>query len=196
MQPNKVGSLIHSLRLEQHLTQKQLANQMNISDKTISKWERGLGLPDVSLIPTLTKLLGVDIANLLEGEIAVNDFVNGNLKNTTYFVCPTCHNISFCTGNAKISCCGKKLLPLNMKKATAKDIHALKIESLENDWYITSSHPMTKTHYISFLAFVKGDVLQIIKLYPEWNIDVRIQKNGHGMLVWYCIKHGLFYQIV
>ena len=194
MHPNKVGNLIHTLRVEQHLTQKQLADQMNLSDKTISKWERGLGLPDVSLIPELTTILGVEIANLLDGELISNDFVNGNLKNTAYFVCPTCHNISFCTGNANVSCCGKKLLPLHMKKPQ-KD-HALKIEPIENDWYISSAHPMTKAHYISFLSFVKGDSMQILKQYPEWNLNVRIPKNGHGLLVWYCTKHGLFYQLV
>lgn len=194
MQPNKVGNLIHTLRLEKHFTQKQLADHMNLSDKTISKWERGLGLPDVSLIPQLTTLLGVEIANLLEGDLDTNDFVNGNLKNTSYFVCPTCHNISLCTGNANVSCCGKKLLPLPMKKAAKADL--LTVTSLENDWYITSTHPMEKTHYISFLAFIKGDCIPFIKQYPEWNLSVRIQKSGHGMLVWYCTKHGLFYQLL
>lgn len=194
MQSNNVGNLIHTLRIGQHLTQKQLADQMHISDKTISKWERGLGLPDVSLIPKLTTILGVEIANLLDGELISNDFVNGNLKNTTYFVCPTCHNISLCTGNARVSCCGKKLLPLHMKKAPKE--HTLTIEPMENDWYISSTHPMTKAHYISFLAFVKGDSIQIRKLYPEWNLNIRIPQSGHGLLVWYCTMHGLFYQLI
>lgn len=47
---NKVGALIRSLRLDKQMTQKQLADRMNISDKTVSKWERGLGMPEISLI--------------------------------------------------------------------------------------------------------------------------------------------------
>lgn len=55
---------------------------------------------------------------------------------------------------------------------------------------------MTKTHYISFVAFVTGDRIQIIKQYPEWNLNVRFPKSGHEMLIWYCTEHGLFYQLL
>ena len=61
MDCKKVGSLILELRKEKNMTQKQLADLMNISDKTISKWERGLGCPDISLIPDLAQIFGVNI---------------------------------------------------------------------------------------------------------------------------------------
>jgi DNA-binding XRE family transcriptional regulator len=109
MQNGKVGNLIRMLRLEQNMTQKQLADKMNISDKTVSKWERGFGLPDISIIPVLSDLLGIGTQNLLVGDMTPNDFVGGNMKNTKYFVCPICHSITLCTGQAEVSCCGKKL---------------------------------------------------------------------------------------
>lgn len=194
MEHNKVGALIRSLRMEQHLTQKQLADRMHLSDKTVSKWERGQGLPDISLITELSKLLGVELQSLLEGEVAANDFVNGNMKNTRYFVCPKCHNITLCTGTAEVTCCGKKLTALKAEKAAENE--KLHVEMVENEWFISSNHPMAKDHYISFLAFVTGERIQIIKQYPEWNLSVRVQKRGHEMLLWYCTQHGLFYQLI
>lgn len=194
MDCSKTGKLIWGLRKEKGLTQKQLADAMNISDKTVSKWERGLGCPDVSLIPQLADLLGIEIGTLLSGDISQNDFVGGNMKNTKYYVCPECHNITLCTGAAEVSCCGKKLTVQEMKKAD--DTEKLSVEVVEDDWYITSDHPMAKEHYISFVAFAAGDRIQIYKQYPEWNLSLRIPKRGHGMLIWYCVEHGLFYQLL
>ncbi|MCI1821740.1 MAG: helix-turn-helix domain-containing protein [Megasphaera sp.] len=194
MQNTKVGNIIRTLRQACSMTQKQLADRMNISDKTVSKWERGLGCPDISLIPELSDILGVDTQKLLIGDITPNDFVGGNMKNTTYYVCPICHNISLCTGKAEISCCGKKLTAQVMKKAVLNE--KLSVQVIEDDWNITSLHPMTKMHYISFVAFVTGGSIYLIKQYPEWDLNVRIHKRGHGMLIWYCTEHGLFYQLV
>ena len=60
----KIGNLIYTLRKEKQLTQLQLAERMNISDKTVSKWERGLGCPDISLLPDLSKILEVNLEEL------------------------------------------------------------------------------------------------------------------------------------
>ena len=194
MQNSKVGSIIRALRLEHHMTQKQLADKMNLSDKTISKWERGLGMPDISLIPELSGLLGINIMNLLSGDMTPNDFVGGNMNNTKYFVCPTCQNITLCTGEALVSCCGKKLEALPLKKA--EEDERLSVQVVEDDWYISSEHPMDKEHYISFVALASGDRIQIIKQYPEWNLHVHVPKRGHGMLIWYSTDQGLLYQLL
>lgn len=194
MQNSKVGNIIRTLRQERNMTQKQLADKMNISDKTVSKWERGLGCPDISLIPELSDLLEVDTQRLLVGDMTPNDFVGGNMKNTKYYVCSICHNISLCTGEAEVSCCGKKLTLQTLKKA--EESEKLSVQVIEDDWYITSVHPMTKKHYISFVAFATGDCIHLIKQYPEWDLNVRIPKRGHGMLIWYCTEHGLFYRLV
>ena len=194
MDCKKVGSLILELRKEKNMTQKQLADLMNISDKAISKWERGLGCPDISLIPKLAQIFGVNIDILLSGEINSNDVVGGNMNKLKFYVCTQCGNMMTATGNAQISCCGKKLESLEAKKVD--DNHKLIVEPVEDELYVTTEHDMTKEHYISFVAYVKGDRALILKQYPEWNMQFRFRKSGHGKLYFYCVNHGLFYQIV
>ena len=190
----KTGLLIRDLRTKMGMTQKSLADLMNISDKTVSKWERGMGLPDVSLLVELSQIFGVNVDILLTGSMNVSDEKGVNMKNAKYYVCPECRNLVFATGDAEISCCGRKLTALEMKKAEPDE--KLSVEIIENDWYITTSHPMTKEHYISFVAFATGEKIEMIKTYPEWDMNVRIQKRGHGKLVWYCTNHGIFYQLI
>ena len=57
MDYEKIGGLIRSLRTQQALTQLQLAGRIGVSDKAVSKWERGQGCPDVSLLPRLAQIL-------------------------------------------------------------------------------------------------------------------------------------------
>ncbi|WP_040224985.1 helix-turn-helix domain-containing protein [Bhargavaea cecembensis] len=192
MESDKVGRLIADLRKEKGFTQKELADRMNLSDRTISKWERGQGMPDVSLLPELSALLGVNIEELLGGELAVNEFVGGNMKKSSYFVCPSCNNIVMSTGSATVSCCGRKLEALEPKKAT--DEEKLIVSEVDGEWFISSDHPMEKEHYISFVAFAEGGQVRILKQYPEWEMQARLPKRRHGMLLWYCTQHGLFYQ--
>lgn len=194
MDNSKTGKLILALRKEKQMTQKELAEQLGVTDKAISKWERGLGCPDVSLLPELSAFFGVNMEELLSGDLAADDPNGGNMKNTRFYVCPICSNISVCTGNASVSCCGRKLEQLTPKKAEMPQ--CLLVEVIEEDWFITSDHAMTKDEYISFLAFVTGDRLQLIKQYPEWDLQVRIPKRGHGMLIWYSTKDGLLYQLL
>ncbi|PIC57861.1 MULTISPECIES: helix-turn-helix domain-containing protein [Sporosarcina] len=194
MDTSKVGEVIYNLRKEKGFTQKQLADQMNISDRTISKWERGYGCPDVTLLSSLSTLLGVNIENILDGELLSNEFIGGNMKKSKYFVCPSCHNIVLATGDITISCCGRKLEALEAKKAS--EAEKLTIEEVDNEHFISSDHPMTKDHYISFIAFATGDQVQIIKQYPEWSFQTRLPKRKHGTLLWYDTQLGLYYQFI
>lgn len=194
MDCSKIGELIRTIRMENQMTQKQLADQMNISDKTISKWERGLGCPDVSLLPELSSILGVNIEELLTGDLNMNDINNGNLKKTRFYVCPDCGNIMTSSGEVAISCCGRKLEALEAVKA--EGAHKMVVDTIEGEWYIETEHEMVKEHYISFIAFVTGDKMILVKQYPEWGIHVRIPKFGHGILYTYCTKHGLTYQYI
>ncbi|QJA07741.1 helix-turn-helix domain-containing protein [Romboutsia sp. CE17] len=194
MDCKKIGKLILELRKDKNMTQKQLADLMNISDKTISKWERGLGCPDISLLPDLAQILGVNVDKILEGEINSNELAGGNMNKIKFYVCPQCNNLVTSTGEIDISCCGKKIEALSASKAD--DNHKLNIEPVEDELYITSNHDMKKDHYISFVAYVKGDRVLIVKQYPEWNLQVRFRKQGHGKLYFYCVNHGLYYQII
>jgi len=194
MDCNKIGKLIYHLRKEKDMTQKQLADLMNISDKTISKWERGLGCPDVSLLPELSQILGVNIEEILLGKIELNEMIGGNMKKLKFYVCPQCNNFMTATGDAHISCCGKRLEALVAEKANEQ--HLLNIEPVEDEFYVSYSHEMRKEHYISFVAYVTGDKVFIVKQYPEWNMQFRFHKLGHGKLYWHCSNHGLFYQLI
>ncbi|NLW88819.1 MAG: helix-turn-helix domain-containing protein [Clostridiaceae bacterium] len=194
MDYRKIGGLILSLRKEKGLTQRQLAECLNVSDKAISKWERGMGCPDVSLLPSIAEIFGVDLESILKGTLSENAIEGGNMKKLKFYVCPTCGNFITGISEASISCCGKKLAPLVAKKA--QESEKLSVEHIENDYFISSDHPMTKEHYISFVALLTGDSVMIRKQYPEWDLSTRIPRFGHGILYWHCVDHGLFYQPV
>ena len=190
----KVGKLLYDLRKEKNMTQKQVAELMNIIDKTISKWERGLGCPDVSLLPELSQIFGVSIDGILSGELNQNPVVGGNMRRLKFFVCSQCGNIMTATGDATVSCCGKTLEALVPQKA--EDGHLLSIEPVEDELYVTSDHEMTKGHYITFIAYVTGDTVILGKQYPEWNLQFHFHKRKHGKLFYYCSNHGLYYQVI
>lgn len=186
----KVGNLIKKLRKEKNMTQKQLSDEMNISDKTISKWERGLGCPDVSLLGELSKIFKVNIDKILSGEMDCNMLNGGNMKKIKFYACPTCGNITTSLGEAEISCCGRILAPLTPKKCDEE--HNIKIENIDNELYITFSHEMTKEHYISFVAYVTYDRVYFVKLYPEQGGEVRLPLSYKGKILLYCNNHGLY----
>jgi len=190
MDCNKVGKLIYGLRKEKGLTQKQLADTMNISDRTISKWERGLGCPDVSLLQELSKVLKVNIEKILSGDLEPNDADGGNVKRIKFYVCPNCANIITTTGEAEVSCCGRKLAALIPKPSDEK--HCLTVETVEDDYYITFAHEMNKAHYISFVAHVSSDRILLVKLYPEQSGEVRFPKMYGGKIYFGCSQHGLW----
>lgn len=194
MDYEKIGALIRRLRTRQGLTQRQLAGRLEVSDKAVSKWERGQGCPDVSLLPRLAQTLGVELEGLLSGELSERDQTGGTMKHLNFYVCPTCGNLLTSADEAAVSCCGQKLSPLEAVKAPEEE--RLTVELIENDYFITSSHPMTKEHYVSFAALVTGDTLILKRLYPEWDLQTRLPRIGHGKLYWYCVQHGLFYQLV
>ena len=66
------------------------------------------------------------------------------------------------------------------------------METSEDEYYVTVDHPMTKEHYISFLAAVSDQGVQFVKLYPEGNAEARFRINRVKYVVAYCNRHGLF----
>lgn len=188
----KIGRLILRLRKENNMTQLQLAEKMGISDKAVSKWERGLGCPDIELITQLAEIFNVDLEKLLSGDIEINSVLGGNLKKTCFYVCPVCGNVITSISETGVSCCGKKLKALTPEKA--EETNRLSVEIIENEYFISSEHEMTREQYISFIAFLTGDTLILRKQYPEWNLQTRFPFFSHGRLIWYCTQHGLFYQ--
>ena len=192
MDQEKTGELIKKLRTGKGLTQKQLAELLNVSDKAVSKWECGHGCPDISLLTELEKVLGADIGVLLSGNIETNESEKGNMKKLRFYVCPKCGNIITATSEASISCCGSRLFALEMRKA--EEGERLTVEDTGGELYIHSDHEMTKEHYISFAAYVHDNKAMIFKQYPEWNMQMIMPLYRSGRLVWYCTKHGLMFQ--
>lgn len=68
MDNKKIGDYISMLRKKKQLTQKELADRLGVTDKAVSKWERGAGYPDISILKPLSDILGVTVNELLEGE--------------------------------------------------------------------------------------------------------------------------------
>ena len=174
------------------MTQLALAEMLGVSDKAVSKWERGCGAPDISLLPLLSQALGVDTEVLLRGELEENELSSGNLNKLKFYLCPDCGNLLFSTDSADVHCCGKKLSPMEAKKADGAE--ALSVTVSDGGWAVASEHEMLREHYISFLAFLTGDTVMVKKLYPEWGLETWLPFFAHGRLLWCCTKHGLFYQ--
>ena len=188
------GITIRQLREGQNLTQAELAEKIGVSSKTISKWETGRGLPDISLLQPLAQALGVSLIELMNGEHIINQNVSGNMLQCRFYVCPICGNLIHSTGNAVVSCCGVTLPAQEPEKPN--EYHGITIEKVEDEQFITIHHPMTKAHFISFLAFVTSDRMQLVKFYPEGDAQTRLQLRGRGYLYYYCNQHGLFRQKV
>lgn len=183
------GSTIKRLREVKGLTQLQLADEIGVSSKAVSKWETAKGMPDITLIEPLAKALGVSVAELMSGNTVINKNVSANMLRSKFYVCPVCGNIIRTTGDAVISCCGITLPPLEAEEAD--DAHGISIEKVEDEHFITVSHEMTKSHFISFVAYVTSDRVQFVKLYPEGNAETRFQLRGRGYIYLYCNRHGL-----
>lgn len=188
------GGTIRQLRERQKLTQLQLAEKIAVSDKTVSKWENGRGLPDISLLEPLARALRVSVPELLSGEAVVNQNRAANPRRSKLYVCPVCGNIIHSMGSVPVSCCGITLPPLEPEEPD--EDHAVTWERMENEFYITSAHPMTKSHFISFAAYCTEDRFEQVKLYPEGEMQASFQNRGRGMLLWYCNRHGLFAQTI
>ena len=184
------GTTIRQLREARNMTQAELADRIGVSSKTVSKWETAKGLPDISLLQPLAQALGISVIELMNGQHIINRNISANILRCKFYVCPICGNILHSTGNAVISCCGITLPPLEAEEADQD--HFITVEPVEDEYFITAVHPMTKQHFISFMAFVTSDRLQLVKLYPEGNAEVRLQLRGMGRLYYYCNRHGLF----
>ncbi len=192
MDQMKTGGLIRLLRQRQNMTQLELAEKIGVSDKAVSKWERGCGAPDVSLLRPLAEALGVDVRALLRGELGENAMTNGSMKRMRFYVCPNCHNLLFAMEDAEVSCCGQRLEPLKAREALPEE--RLSVEVSDGELYVTSGHEMRRDHYISFIALLDDNQLSIRKQYPEWSLEARLPRTARGTLLWYCTRDGLFCQ--
>lgn len=206
------GEMIRRLREQHGMTQLELAGELCVSDKAVSRWETGRGYPDIALLESLAQALGVSVAELLAGAEIVNGNRSGNITRSSFYVCPVCGNVLWSVGDASISCCGIQLVPEEteeigsfsrsgetLHKSSPWEIqpasdpdHKIHVEIIEDEYYITMNHEMTKSHYISFFAAFQDNGMQIVKLYPEGNAEARFRISRTRSLFAYCNRHGLF----
>ena len=183
------GATIKRLREAKGITQTQLAEQIGVSDKAVSKWETAKGVPVITLIEPHAKALGVSVMELMSGDTVINKNVSSNILRSKFYVCPVCGNVIRTTGDTVVSCCGIALPPLEAEETDGA--HEITVEKVEDEHFITVNHEMTKTHFISFVAYLTSDRVQFVKFYPEGNAETRLQLRGRGYLYIFCNKHGL-----
>ena len=184
------GTVIKELREKYHLTQAELAEKLNISDKTVSKWETAKGYPDISLLEPIAKIFDISVTELISGNAVRNMNVSANMLRSKFYVCPVCGNSIHSMGEAVIQCHGIILTPCQAE--TTDENHMIFVERVEDEYYIRIDHEMTKKHYISFIAGLSSDKAQIVKLYPEGNAEARLKINGVKKILFYCNRDGLF----
>ena len=190
MNPYLTGAMIRELREKNHLTQAELARRLCVSDKTISKWETAKGYPDVSLLEPIAGVFGVSVAELLAGNAVSNVNVSGNMLRSRFYICPVCGNTIHAMGEAVIHCHGVLLMPAQPEETDER--HKIFIEGIEDEYFVRIEHDMTKQHYISFIAALSMDRIQMVRLYPECNPEARFKMNGVTRLFFYCNRDGLF----
>lgn len=190
MDSAKIGAVLCALRKEQGLTQRELAEMLHVSSKTVSKWERGQGIPDVSVLECLAEVLNVTVEQILSGKLPAKGTDSGNMARMKFYLCPHCGNVLMGTGECYPVCCGRRLKPAAAKPAD--EAHALQIEQIEYDRYVTAKHPMEKRHYLQFAALVGYDRMEFIRLYPEQDCAFRLTGLRRGTLYYGCSEHGLF----
>ena len=187
----EIANRLVQMRKKMGLSQEQLADKLGLSRQAVSKWERGSGCPDISLLPALADIFGTDIQVLLSGEIDKNEREKGDMKKIRFYVCPQCGNIITACSEAAVTCCGGKLTALEAKKAEHDE--QLTVQDIGGELFISSEHEMTKQHYISFVALLTDSSVIMYRQYPEWNLQLTMPLYRFGRLVWYCTKHGLMY---
>ena len=184
------GAFIRELREKKHMTQADLAQVLNVSDKTVSKWETGRGYPDITLLEPIAEAFGISIMELLSGNMVRNMNISSNMMRSGFYVCPVCGNIIHSTGEAAITCHGVLLKPCETEETDEQ--HKIFIEKSDNEYYVRIEHDMTKQHYISFIAALSPDRIQMVKLYPEGNAEARFRMSGVRRFFFYCNRDGLF----
>ena len=185
------GAVIKELREQKKMTQSDLAAKLEVSDKAVSKWETGRGYPDITLLEPIAAAFGVSVPELISGIRVKNANVSANMIKSKFYVCPVCGNVIHSMGEAVIHCHGVQLLPEDAEQSD--EAHMIFMERVEDEYYARIDHEMTKTHFISFIAAVSLDRIQLVKLYPEGNAEAYFRMNGVRRVYFYCNRDGLFY---
>ena len=136
------GAVIKELREKYHLTQAELAEKLNVSDKTVSKWETAKGYPDISLLEPIAKVFGISVTELISGNAVRNVNVSANMMRSKFYVCPVCGNNIHSMGEAVIQCHGITLTPCQAEETDEN--HMIFIERDEDEYYVRIEHDIDR----------------------------------------------------
>ena len=184
------GAVIKELREKNRITQRELAEKLGVSDKTVSKWETAKGYPDITLLEPIAEAFRISVTELISGNPIHNANVSANMLRSKFYVCPVCGNVIHSMGEAEIHCHGILLTPLVAELTDEQ--HMIFLERVEDEYYVRIDHDMTKEHYISFVAAASSDGLQMVKLYPEGYAEARFKIRGVRRIFFCCNRDGLF----
>ena len=184
------GAIIRQLREKQGMTQADLALALHVSDKAVSKWENAKGYPDLSMLEPISAVFGISVTELLSGKAVSNVNVSANMLRSKLYICPVCGNVIHSMGEAVMTCHGVLLTPAQAEESD--EHHKIFIEGVEDEYYVRIEHEMSKTHYISFIAALAPDRIEMVKLYPEGNAETRLKVRGVKRILYYCNRDGLF----
>ena len=136
------GAIIRELREKKHLTQSELAAALNVSDKTVSKWETGRGYPDITLLEPIAGVFGISVMELLSGNAIRNMNISSNMMRSVFYVCPACGNVIHSMGEAVVNCHGILLKPCEAEPSD--ESHKIIAEKVEDEYYVRVEHEMIK----------------------------------------------------
>lgn len=184
------GAVIKELREKNKMTQRELAEKLGVSDKSVSKWENSRGFPDITLLEPIANVFRISVTELISGNTIHNANISANMLRSKFYVCPICGNVIHSMGEAAIHCHGIQLMPLEAESTDVR--HMIFIERSWDEYYVRIDHSMTKRHFISFVAAASSDEMQMVKLYPEGNAEARFKIRGVRRIFFYCNRDGLF----
>ena len=116
------------------------------------------------MLEPIADAFSISVTELISENTVQNSNVFANMTKSKFYVCPICGNVIHSMGEAVINCHG-----VLMTAAELEDVdenHKISVERIEDDYYVRIEHEMTKSHYISFIAAVSSDRIQMVKLYP------------------------------
>ncbi len=182
-----IGSAIRQKREKMGLTQAELAEKIGVTDKAVSKWETGNGIPDIHIAKLIAEVFDVSVTEILDGDYITNKNQSGNLNKVNFYVCPVCGNIAYSVGEMYASCHGIKLSPLKREND-----ENMSISQSDGELLIKIDSEMSKENYVSFVALQFADEIHFKKLYPEMSAQARFPYRRRGTVYCYHNKLGLF----
>ncbi len=143
------------------------------------------------MLEPIAAVFGISVAELMSGNAICNRNVASNMLKSLFYVCPVCGNVIHSTGDLSVCCHGVQLMPEPAEEAD--DNHRILLERVEDEYYVSVEHDMTKSHFISFVAALSSEGIQMIKLYPEGAPAARVKIRGVKKIYCYCNRDGLFF---